>query len=57
MLRELTTRVMMNREKDLANESDEEELSEGNYEKDNYEVEVQAFMARGRGERQERAEA
>ena len=38
-------------------ESDTEELSERNYEKDEYEVEVQAFMARGQGERQERAEA
>ena len=34
-----------------------EELSERDYEKDEYEVEVQAFMARGQGGRQERAEA
>ena len=38
-------------------ESDEEEFSERGYEKDEYEVEVQAFMARGQGGRQERAEA
>ena len=37
------------------NESDSEEFSEREYEKDEYEV--QAFMARGQGERQERAEA
>ena len=40
-----------------SDESDVEELSERGYEKDEYEVEVQAFMARGQGERQERAEA
>ena len=40
-----------------SDDSDVEELSEGGYEKDDYEVEVQAFMARGQGERQERAEA
>ena len=34
-----------------SDESDVEELSEGGYEKDDYEVEVQAFMARGQGER------
>ena len=34
-----------------SDESDVEELSEGSYEKDDYEVEVQAFMARGQGER------
>ena len=38
-------------------ESDVEELSERGYEEDEYEVEVQAFMARGQGEWQERAEA
>ena len=37
--------------------SDVEELSEGSYEKDDYEIEVQAFMARGQGERQESTEA
>ena len=37
--------------------SDEEEFSEKGYEKGEYEVEVQAFMARGQGGRQERAEA
>ena len=37
--------------------SDVEELSKRSYEKDEYEVEVQVFMARGQGERQERAEA
>ena len=35
----------------------EEEFSKRGYEKNDYEVEVQAFMARGQGERQERAEA
>ena len=40
-----------------SDESNVEKLSEGDYEKDEYEVEVQAFMARGPGERQERAEA
>ena len=40
-----------------SDESDVEELSERGYEKDEYEVEVQAFMARGQGEQQERAEA
>ena len=40
-----------------SDESDVEEFSERRYEKDEYEVEVQAFMARGQGERQERAEA
>ena len=40
-----------------SDESDVEELSERGYEKDEYEVEVQAFMARGQGERQERVEA
>ena len=40
-----------------SDESNVEKLSEGGYEKDEYEVEVQAFMARGQGERQERAEA
>ena len=40
-----------------SDESDVEEFSERGYEKDEYEVEVQAFMARGQGERQERAEA
>ena len=34
-----------------------EEFSERGYEKDEYEIEVQAFMVRGQGERQERAEA
>ena len=34
-----------------SDESDVEEISEGGYEKDDYEVEVQAFMARGQGER------
>ena len=43
--------------KGSSDESDVDELSEGGYEKDDYEVEVQAFMARGQGERQERAEA
>ena len=38
-----------------SDESDVEELSERGYEKDEYEVEVQAFMVRGQGERQERA--
>ena len=37
-------------------ESDMEELSKRDYEKDEYEVELQAFMARGQGERQERVE-
>ena len=37
--------------------SDEEEFSEKGYEKGEYEVEVQAFMARGQGGRQERVEA
>ena len=37
--------------------SDEEEFSEKGYEKDEYEIEVQDFMARGQGGRQERAEA
>ena len=42
---------------DSSTESDVEELSVGGgYEKDDYEVEVQAFMARGQGDRQERAE-
>ena len=40
-----------------SDESDVEELSKRGYEKDEYEVEVKAFMARGQGERQERAEA
>ena len=40
-----------------SDESDVGEFSERGYEKDEYEVEVQAFMARGQGERQERAEA
>ena len=40
---------------DSADESND--VSERNYEKDEYEVELQAFMARGVGERQERAEA
>ena len=40
-----------------SDESDVEEFSKRGYEKDEYEVEVQAFMARGQGERQERAEA
>ena len=43
--------------KGSSDESDVEELSERGYEKDEYEVEVQAFMARGQGERQERVEA
>ena len=43
--------------KNSVDESDEEEFSERGYEKDEYEVEVQAFMARGQGGRQERAEA
>ena len=43
--------------KGSSDESDVEEISERGYEKDDYEVEVQAFMARGQGERQERAEA
>ena len=43
--------------KGSSDESDVEEISERGYEKDEYEVEVQAFMARGQGERQERAEA
>ena len=34
-----------------SDQSDVEELSERDYEKDEYEVEVQAFMARGQGER------
>ena len=38
-------------------ESDVEEFSDRGYEKDEYEVEVQAFMVRGQGERQERVEA
>ena len=42
-------------EEDSSDESDK--FSERNYEKDEYEVELQAFMARGVGERQERAEA
>ena len=42
---------------DSSAESDVEKLSVGGYEKDDYEVEVQAFMARGQGDRQERAEA
>ena len=40
---------------DSSDESDD--FSERSYEKDEYEVELQAFMARGVGERQERAEA
>ena len=40
-----------------SDESDVAEFSERGYEKGEYEVEVQAFMARGQGERQERAEA
>ena len=40
-----------------SDESDVGEFSERDYEKDEYEVEVQAFMARGQGERQERVEA
>ena len=43
--------------KGSSDESDVEEISERGYEEDDYEVEVQAFMARGQGERQERAEA
>jgi len=43
--------------KGSSDESDMEEISERGYEKDDYEVEVQAFMARGQGGRQERAEA
>ena len=41
--------------KSSSDENDLEEFSEREYEKDEYEV--QAFMARGQGERQERAEA
>ena len=41
--------------KDSSSGSDLEEFSEREYEKEEYEV--QAFMARGQGERQERAEA
>ena len=40
-----------------SDESNVAEFSERGYEKGEYEVEVQAFMARGQGERQERAEA
>ena len=40
-----------------SDESNVGEFSERGYEKDEYEVDVQAFMARGQGERQERVEA
>ena len=42
---------------DSSDESDVKEFSKRGYEKEEYEVELQAFMARGVGERQERAEA
>ena len=54
ILQEVTNHLMTNRGKV---HQMKEEFSERGYEKDEYEVEVQAFMARGQGERQERAEA
>ena len=57
MLREVITPSYEKPGDGSSDESDVGELSEEGYENDDYEVEVQAFMARGQGERQERAEA